>query len=170
MSKHTGWLFIGFVVAAAVVAIILVDRNTNSTATTDTNTNQANTNSAIPANTNSSDRQLITAADESFSLLHTASTIEVGEITTYKFTDGNSLSVMPEAMQAAVLNETPTITVDSDWPVGGLMGERYTLSSAKDGSEFYVVQVVYAGKLFDFRGSEDYLNNLDQYIQFTNNE
>jgi hypothetical protein len=172
VSKHTGWLFIGFVVVAAVVVIVFVDRNASST-TTDTNSNVNAATTVRPddnTNTTNSDYLPVTAADESFSLLQVATTTEVGEISTYKFSDGNSLSVMPQALQSAVLNETPTITVDSDWPVAGLMGERYTLSSAKDGSEFHVVQVKYAGKLFDFRGSEDYLNNLDQYIEFTNNE
>jgi hypothetical protein len=169
MSKHTGLLFIGFVIVAAIAVIIFVNRNA-STDVTNTNTNSdsdttVNSNATIRSNDNTE----TVSADGAYTLLQAAETTINGEITTYRFTDGNSLSVMPEALQSVVLNETP-VKEEVDITVGGLPATRYTLASAKDGSLFTVVQIIYESKLYDFRGSTDYLDDLSQYIKFTNNE
>lgn len=164
MSKHSGLLFIGFVVVAAIVVVVLINQpdTTEPTAT--------NTNTVVPENANSNSNTNVTinnAVDGSFSLVKPAAKTEIGEIITYKFEDANSLSVMPAELKSAVLAETP-IREEADLTVDGLAAKRYTLSSAKDGSLFTIVQVETGDKLYDFRGSDDYLNDLESYITFTN--
>ncbi|HBY73714.1 MAG TPA: hypothetical protein DEG44_03430, partial [Candidatus Kerfeldbacteria bacterium] len=93
----------------------------------------------------------IVAQDGSYTVMQSTDTLVIGEITTYSFGDTNSLSVMPAAMQSVVLNETPTLA-ETDITVAGQAGKKLTLSSAKDGSPFSVVQVIVNDQLFDFRG------------------
>ena len=107
----------------------------------------------------------IIAQDGSYTILQSTDTQVIGEITTYKFGEKNSLSVMPSAMQSVVLNETPTLN-EIDIVVTNVPGKKLLLSSAKDGSPFSVVQVIYQDQLFDFRGTDLFLDTLGQYIQF----
>ena len=164
MSKHSGLLFIGFVVVAAIALIVFLQKNTDQTSTT-TNTNTVNTN----LESRSIDEVETVSADGTFTLLQSANKTEVGEIVTYRFENGNSLSIMPVELKTAVLNETP-VQSESEITVGNVSGKRYILSSAKDGSLFPIVQLTQGSKLYDFRGSEDYLDNLESYISFTNNQ
>lgn len=155
-------MFIGFVVA--MILLFVLNRDT---ATDATNTN---TNVAADQNVNVAEStfQPIVSEDGVYSLLQPAEKLEVGEITTYTFATGQ-LSVMPAAMQSVVLNETP-IQAEVDLVVSGLPAKRYTLASAKDGSDFDVVQVLYLNQLYHFTGDEAFLSNLDQLIIFNNNE
>lgn len=158
MSKRSGALFIGFLAVAAVVVVLVLNQDTSDPAVTNTNTTNAATNtSPVP--------EPVVALDGSYTVLQSTDTLVIGEITTYSFGDDNSLSVMPAAMQSVVLNETPTMA-EADITVAGLVGKKLTLSSAKDGSPFTVVQVVQADQLFDFRGTELFLNTLGQYVVF----
>lgn len=161
MSKHTSTWFIGFVGLAAIAVVFMLsnqpDAQTNTTTNT-TNTNQPVTTQPVQTPTQTIEQEAVT-------LSQVTDTLDIGDITTYRFGDTNSLSVMPVAMQVAVLNETPTLeTVDIT--VAGVTGQRLTLSSAKDGSPFTVVQVVQGDTLYDFRGDDEFLDQLDQYITF----
>lgn len=163
-------VFFAFLVIAAVVVIGLVAwTGRKSSLEPDTVTNTATTNTATTnqPTTPNSNTATVPAVTDAYTLLAEAETTVVGEITTYTFTDNNFLNVMPAAMQSAVLNETPvkqreTITI------GETAAERLTISSAKDGSDVIVVQTVIGETLYDFRGTEDFLSNLSQYIIFTN--
>ncbi len=169
MTKHTGVLFIGFVVVAAIAVVVIVNKNTNTedpnTNTTETNTNASNANATVrPTDTDT------TVTDQGITLLKPAEKTVVGEIVTYRFLDGNSLSIMPEALRSVVLNETP-VKSENDVidETTGVTYHHYTLASAKDGSLFSIVQVIQNSKLYDFRGADEYLNHLDQYVTFINN-
>ena len=155
MSKRSGALFIGFVVLAAIV-VILVLNNNSTNSKQNSNNNSTNTNAVS---------EPIVASDGSYTVMQSTDTELIGEIITYSFGDSNSLNVMPAAMQSVVLNETPTMA-EADITVAGLAGKKLTLSSAKDGSPFTVVQVVVNDQLFDFRGTELFLDTLGQYIVF----
>lgn len=156
MSKRSGVLFIGFLAVAAIGVVVVLNRNAPDEPITETNANQA----VVEPIT-----EPVVAKDGSYTVLQSTDTIVVGEITTYSFGEVNSLSVMPAAMQQAVLNETPTLN-ETDIAVAGVPGKKFTLSSAKDGSPFSVVQVMVNDQLFDFRGTDLFLDTLSQYIQF----
>ena len=171
-------VFFAFLVIAAVVVIGLVAwTGRKSALDPDTATNTVTTNTAAnnPDATPNSNTTVVPTVNEvvvpvvtdAYTLLAEAETTVVGEITTYSFADNNFLNVMPAAMQSAVLNETPvkqreTITI------GETAAERIIISSAKDGSDVAVVQAVIGETLYDFRGNEDFLSNLSQYIIFSN--
>ena len=169
-SKRTGFVFILFVVVATAVVVVAMQNNQVDTVNVQVNnqsnnqTNTANTDSKT-ADDNKVAVDPVVSADGSYTILQKMTTTTVGEIVSYTFTDGNALSVMPEAMQSAVLNETPVIA-STEITIAEQTATQYTLSSAKDGSHFSVVQVIRNGQLFDFRGNADYLNNLSTYIQF----
>lgn len=157
MSKRTGALFIGFVLITAVVVIVVLNWNSGTEITNSKqNTNSNSTNTVV---------EPIVAQDGSYTVMQSTDTLVIGEITTYSFGDTNSLSVMPAAMQSVVLNETPTLA-ETDITVAGQAGKKLTLSSAKDGSPFSVVQVIVNDQLFDFRGTDLFLDTLGQYIIF----
>lgn len=141
----------------------------NSTNAIDANNNNGNTTNTVvkPSAVNSINSNVnaerVTTSD--YSLLAEAETNVIGEITTYTFAENNRLNVMPATMQAAVLNETP-VKQRAAITIGNTAAERLTVTSAKDGSEITVVQAVVGEKLYDFRGSEEFLSNLSQYITF----
>ena len=148
MSKRSGLIFILFLVVVAVIVLVVLNRNSE-------------TQNVIVADDT---YQPIVSADGVYTLSKPSQKLEVGEITTFTFTDGQ-LSVMPAAMQSVVLNETP-VQAEVAVVISGLPAKRYTLSSAKDGSSFDVVQVLYLNQLYHFTGNEAFLSNLDQYIIF----
>lgn len=151
-------------VVVGVIVLFVLNRDT---ATDVTNTNNVNKTTNQDVTVDESTFQPVISADGTYTLLQTAEPTVIAEITSYVFADGNALSVMPASMQALVLNETPvqhsTVVIDSET---GITYTHYILSSAKDGSAFAVVHVIQQGKLYDFRGTDDYLNHLEKYIQF----
>lgn len=169
MSKHTGVVFIGFVVVTAIAVVVAVNQTTDTTdndaVTSNSNTTTGNTNTVVNAVDSTE-----TITEDGITLLKPAEKTVVGEIVTYRFSDGNSLSIMPEALKTVVLNETPVKSEETVIDEAtGITYHNYTLASAKDGSSFLVVQVIQNSKLYDFRGAEDYLNHLDEYVTFINN-
>lgn len=155
-------------VVVAVIVLFVLNRDT-ATDTTNTNTNNvSDTTNDQNVNTDEAAYQPVVSEDGAYSLLQPAEKLVVGEITTYTFAAGQ-LSVMPAAMQSVVLNETP-IQAEVDLVVSGLPAKRYTLASAKDGSSFDVVQVLYLGQLYHFLGDAAFLDHLDSYILLNNNE
>ncbi len=169
MSKRSGLIFIVFLVVVAIIVLVVLNRNA-ATEPVNVNTNTVNTNVATNQNVTVADDtyEPIVSADGAYTLSKPSQKLEVGEITTFTFADGQ-LSVMPAAMQSVVLNETP-VQSEVVVVVSGLPAKRYTLASAKDGSKFDVVQVLYLNQLYHFTGDEAFLSNLDQYIIFNNNE
>ncbi|MBI4407802.1 MAG: hypothetical protein HY565_04890 [Candidatus Kerfeldbacteria bacterium] len=164
MSKRSGLLFIVFLVVAAIIVLVVLNRNAAPEPTNVTTTINQNVNTVVDEDT----YQPVISADGAYTLAKPAQKLEVGEITTFTF-DAGQLSVMPSAMQSLVLNETP-VQAEVDVMVSGLPAKRYTLASAKDGSDFDVVQVLYLNQLYHFTGDEAFLSNLDQFITFNNNE
>lgn len=166
MLQTKGIWFIVFVVAATLVVVIAVQQSSSPSPTNNTSeaTDSNQTNTTEVAEQEALDETTV-SADGKYTLLKEMTTTTIGEITSYQFSNGNALSVMPEAMKSAVLNETPVVAEQST-QIGDVPAMQYTLSSAKDGSHFTVVQVVRAGQLYDFRGSEEYLANLADYIKF----
>lgn len=100
-----------------------------------------------------------------FTILIDATITSSGDITTYHFTDTNILNIMPLSYKAMVLNETP-VTNTEIVSVGEVSAELLTLRSAKDGATIKVVQIEHGDQLFDFRGSDEFLNTLSKYVQF----
>ena len=96
-----------------------------------------------------------------------ATTSSEGEIMSYDFGNGNRLNVMPADYQTMVLNEI-AVQERQSITIGSAAGERLTVTSAKDGSPTDVVQVILDRTLYDFRGSNDFLSHLDDYVTFTN--
>lgn len=92
----------------------------------------------------------------------------VGDITTYTFDTTNFVNVVPVAMQSALLSET-SILATTPVQVSGQSGKKLTLSSAKDGSKITIIQVIIDDTLYDIRGSDDFLNTIDTYIEFKKN-
>lgn len=104
---------------------------------------------------------------ESFTLLKPATPTTVGEITTYQFAVGNTMSVMPASYKSMVLNETPVLET-RDIMIGETPAQELTISSAKDGSEITIVQLSLNNTVYDFRGDDNFLQQLTNYIEFTN--
>ncbi|MBI2415324.1 MAG: hypothetical protein HYV33_01525 [Candidatus Kerfeldbacteria bacterium] len=105
----------------------------------------------------------ITVTQTQLTVTAEATVTTAGDITTYHFSDSDYMNVMPSSYQAMVLNETPVqqrqaITV-AGWPA-----ERLTITSAKDGSELTVVHLLIDDRLYDFRGSENFLARLNDYV------
>lgn len=157
MSNKKPALFIGFLIVAAIVVIVVVkSQTTDSSPESDQPLADNNTNTVV---------EPMVSKDGTYTVMQATNSEVIGEITTYSFGDSNSLNVMPAAMQSVVLNETPTLN-EAAVVVAGLPGKKLTLSSAKDGSPFFVVQVINNDQLFDFRGNELFLDTLNQYIVF----
>lgn len=167
--------FLVFIIVAAIVVVGLVAwtgrQNTTNQAVVNASVNaKSNVTTETSKTTNSTtnvNTPVTTNPTAGYSILASAETTIVGEITTYIFADNNILNVMPMAMQSAILNETP-VKERTTITVGGLTGERLIISSAKDGSDIAIVQISKGDQLFDFRGDDSYLSKLGQYIEFTN--
>ncbi len=164
MSKRSP-LFLGFVIIAAIFVVGLVSWSASQQPSSDT----ATTTNVAVVNTNTSTKvDSKTKLGDHVALLKEAAATEVGTIETYRFNETDTLNIMPEAMRSAVLNETP-VQKEEVITVGGVEAKKLTITSAKDGSEGMVVQVIKNGNLYDFRGSDDFLANLSDFITFTNN-
>ena len=74
---------------------------------------------------------------------------------------------MPISYKDSVLNESSIIKTE-DTSIGGSAGKKYTITSAKDGSEINVIHVELNGVLYDFRGTDDFLKSLNNYILLSN--
>ena len=134
---------------------------TNTATTNNANTGtETNVNTIDETNTNSN-----TAATDDFTLVQEATSTTSGDITSYSFGEEKVFNVMPADMQSITVAET-AIKKQEDITIGAVTGQRLTVSSAKDGSEITIVQVVRNGQLYDFRGSADFLDHLADYIAF----
>lgn len=170
--------FFIFIVVAAFVVVAAVawfannqsqvgnvgntDAEVNTTQTVNTNTVTSNTNKN--ANTSENVNTVVDESDD-FTLVQPAEPTTNGEITTYIFAETNVMNVMPASMQSITVAET-TVKERTPIMIGDTAGERLTVSSAKDGSDQVVVQVVLNETLYDFRGSADFLDKLADYVTF----
>lgn len=153
--------------------------NTNSKTNSKANSNQppANTNNtddtnnanapATNANTNAANTNADTDLDPTphLRLLQPADARTDGVINSYVFENGNIVNVMPVSYQSIVLNEQ---SVQNEIPitVAGQPGTQYTVTSAKDGSIQTVIQVNFKDQLYDIRGTDEFLQTIDAYIEF----
>lgn len=165
MSNKKPALFIGFLVVVAIIVILVVQKTLDKSQTPNSLPEADQPSADNATNSTTTVTAPIVAQDGSYTVMQATNSEVIGEITTYSFGDSNSLNVMPAAMQSVVLNETPTLN-EASVMVAGLPGKKLTLSSAKDGSPFFVVQVISNDQLFDFRGNELFLDTLNQYIVF----
>lgn len=105
------------------------------------------------------------SAEPELVILQTATTSSQGEITTYQFGNGDVVNVMNPQFESLVLNET-SVVAREPITVGSRTGEKITIKSAKDGSEIMIIHIVTEDTLYDIRGSEDFINNITNYINF----
>ena len=133
------------------------------------NVNQENPliNSEQEENTEELSEELDESSVQDLTLLQTATETTSGEITSYHFDGNNILNVMPISYKDSVLNESSIIKTE-DTSIGGSAGKKYTITSAKDGSEINVIHVELNGVLYDFRGTDDFLKSLNNYILLSN--
>ena len=168
MSKDITILVVVIIVLASVAAGLVYWQNQRTLLNNlVVNSNIATVNKTTVANTTNTN---VTAADGSsepeYSFVTPITTKTVtGEITTYTFSIGNILNVMPVSNRNLVLAETP-IKSQHDITIGNTAAQYLTISSAKDGSDVHVVQVTVGDTLYDFRGSDGFLDSLNNYIQF----
>lgn len=150
--------------------------NVNTNNNTNNNINGANTNDNTNANTNdntnNNDAQgptnnTTTNINPGVTLLASAESASYGEIIAYTFQDQDTVNVMPLSFQSNVFNELG-VTNQTTMTVAGQLATQYQVTSAKDGSLQTIVQIEYQDMLYDFRGSDEFLQHLDAYIQFTN--
>ncbi len=100
--------------------------------------------------------------------INTSATVnDEGDITSYRFGEDDVINVMPLDFQDMVLNENSVIG-EEEVVIDGVTGKRITISSAKDGSSVEIIHVEHGRQLFDIRGTEDFLDDIDQYVTFTN--
>lgn len=90
-----------------------------------------------------------------------------GDTYYYDLEDGNYLTVMPRDMKGVVL-ESMTVTEEEQVDIKGARGVKYTGKSAKDGSTIYIVLVERGDYLFHVTGSELFLDNFNNIIEFNN--
>lgn len=172
MSKP---FFIFIVVAAfVVVAAVAWFSNNQSNLVEDTitnaNVNIVNATNSVEGNQNTNNENNSNVSADAyegtvFTLQQPAEITTNVDITTYTFSADKVLNVMPANMQSVTVAET-AVKERAPITIGEVTGERLTVSSAKDGSDQTVVQVVRNGQLYDFRGSADFLDHLTEYIQF----
>lgn len=98
-------------------------------------------------------------------LLENATVNAEGEIVSYQFGGGNVVNIMPLSYKSLVLNETSVVSRE-DMVIDGQDGEKITMKSAKDGSEVVIIQVETTDYLYDMRGSEEFINNINSYLNF----
>jgi hypothetical protein len=169
-GKSSNLLLVFLAIAAIALIAVLMWSNkrpsqTNSVSSNTSPVNQANVVDSQPNNTNATSQ---TEPEVGVVTLKSAETKTIGDIITYKFGSSNILNVIPLQMKSAILAETAVLDT-APVTVAGQSGEKLTLSSAKDGSKLTIVQITIGDKLYDFRGSDDFLNNLDQYVSFNKN-
>lgn len=159
-----------FVVVAAVAWFANNQSNLGENTTTDANVNVVNTTNSVEGNENTNNESSANVSADAyegtaFTLQQPAEIITSGEITTYTFSENNVMNVMPASMQSITVAET-AVKERTPIMIGDTAGERLTVSSAKDGSDQVVVQVVLNETLYDFRGSADFLDKLADYVKF----
>lgn len=127
--------------------------NKNENANIVENINNENTNS----NT--------TTSDYGITLKQPATVNSEGDIYTYQFGGGNIVNVMPLEFEGLVLNESSVID-RQPINLGSVTGEKITIESAKDGSAVMIIHVKTNQYLYDMRGSDQFINNITNYINF----
>lgn len=142
--------------------------NVDSTDTVASN-NPGNTNTtevAIVPDTSTDDTGTVILPNTTeLTLLQEASVTSQGEIQTYQFGNGNVVNVMSPEFKSLILNEAAVVRKESI-TIGSQTGEKITVESAKDGSEIKIIQIVTGTTLYDIRGSEEFINNITNYINF----
>lgn len=155
------------IAAIAVIGVVVWSSQKKAeTSQNNSNTNTSKTTTTVNVNTVTGENPAQQQVETGVVTLQSAQTKTIGEIVTYNFGDGNILNVLPLSMKAGILNETG-VKNTTDVTVAGKPGQKLQLTSAKDGSLFNIIEVTIDDKLYDFRGSADFLNNLDQYVSFS---
>lgn len=173
--NRSGALFLGFLVVAALIAIIAV-RRTDSTATSNQNAATNNTNVTegvgggeieVPVNQNPPGTKTYTNQDLGVTVHGVPGAKETvsGEITTIDFGGKDSLSVLNPDLEGIVRESIGSIA-ETTITIGGVDGLSLTGASAKDGSSRTLVLVEVNNKLYVFDGSAEFLAGLPSNVEF----
>jgi hypothetical protein len=191
MSKNKQFSSYYFVIFVAVAALILVWYFSYNDSTENNNINNANTTSQVQqqenkninlnlnANNNSnvnSNENINTGigGNEETSSLTSDLGISVTGYEINRTSSGdvvnldlgeNDISVMPTSYEGIVKNSI-SIQEEEDIVVAGVNGMKYTGGSAKDGLTVSFILVENNGKLYYFKGTDNFLNNLSNIINF----
>lgn len=178
-----GALFIGFVVVAALAAIVMTSQAEPVVTPNESNTNvvpvgggEVDLNLNSPElNTNSNEN---TNAPGTIAYDNTQWGVKVqsveqaketisGDITTIDFGGKDSLSILSPDLEG-IVRESIGGVKETTVTVGGVSGMSITGASAKDGSQRTLILVETNNRLFVFDGSEEFLNSLSSNVEFVN--
>ncbi|MEK7539694.1 MAG: hypothetical protein AAB558_00410 [Patescibacteria group bacterium] len=175
--NRNGALFLGFLVVAALIAVVAVKRaepssstNANQTAATN-NTNVTEGVGGgqveIPVNENPPGTKTYTNEELGVTVygVPTAKETVSGEITTIDFGGKDSLSVLSPDLEGIVRESIGSIA-ETTITIDGVSGLSLTGASAKDGSSRTLVLVDVNNKLFVFDVSAAFLAALLSNVEF----
>lgn len=145
------------------------DKAINSSEPDNTNVS-TNNNSDAGTNANVARGSVLSSSDYNFSVLlapnEQAAETESEGIHTFHIGDQNKIIVLGADMEDFVKSDNGAIT-EQDITVDGQAGHRITGFDARDGSELDFILVVYNDRLYDFHGTEEFLDRVEQSFKFT---
>lgn len=173
--NRNGALFLGFLVVAALIAVVAVKRAEPTTLTTNTvATNNTNTLTDVgggqidlPVNENPPGTKTYTNEELGVTVHGVPSAKETvsGEITTIDFGGKDSLSVLNPDLEGIVRESIGSIA-ETTITIDGVSGLSLTGASAKDGTSRTLVLVEVNNKLYVFDGSAAFLASLPSNVEF----
>jgi len=182
-NAKNGGLFLAFIVAITVLIVGYFSFKPAALNNIPTNQNEnialANDNTNVNVNTvennnQATDTQNVNAAiysdpDLSFILVGYSETqvtkAESGEITDLNLGAQNTISIMPESYLGIVKNSIGILNEETI-KIDGLDAQKITGTSAKDGSQTEMLILNKDSELYVIKGSSEFLNNLNQIINF----
>lgn len=173
--NRNGALFLGFLVVAALIAVVAVKRAeptvlTNQTAATNnTNVTEGVGGGQIdlPVNENPVGTKTYTNEELGVTVHGVPSAKETvsGEITTIDFGGKDSLSILNPDLEGIVRESIGSIA-ETTITIDGVSGLSLTGASAKDGTSRTLVLVEVNNKLYVFDGSGAFLAGLPSNVEF----
>lgn len=175
--NRNGALFIGFLVIATLVVVVITSRaapatNTNVNAVlADVGGGEIDLNSEVtaPANTNADAPGTTTYVNTEVGVtVHGVAQAEEklsGDIVTIDFGGKDSLSILSPDLEG-IVRESIGGTTETTITLDGVAGMSVTGASAKDGSQRTLVLVQNNNKLYVFDGSAEFLAALPNTVEF----
>ncbi|MFH1781638.1 MAG: hypothetical protein ABH835_03435 [Patescibacteria group bacterium] len=176
-TDNSGWLFIGFLV---IVGIILVFYFVFWSEDVEYNPNEVNknVNEAVEEEYKDIDDLTEEEAEKQGKLELLSPSLDftlvgynevgpdfIGDTYLYHFGEDNYLTVMPGDMEG-IVRESQNIASEEDVTIDGYPATFITGASNKDGSPVYMILLEKDEWLYNFGGSEEFLEQVDEIFNF----